>query len=182
MKWLAAAVVMMSAAPAFAQTETSSRDLQWIFRDRHGDGSGSPTAVFLSWNYAEVILKAECKADEFGNPGKAGNGGISLYYYPGSIMLNNDTNGTENGSGKAADGERPFEPFAFSRSNRSISFPATVIRQVVVGHIAVTPKLLSILKPGTDDLEIEAANEMDEPWYVGQAEPLYRLAQTCAEK
>jgi hypothetical protein len=174
MKLIILAALGLAAAQAVAQTETSDRDQQWIFRDRHGDGGESPTAIFLSWSYAHVILKAECKADEFGNSGKAGNGGITLYYYPEGAMLTEDESGGNR--------DQSFEPFGFSRGKRSISFPAIVKGQVVLGDIAVTPKLLSILKPGGDELEIEAANVMEEPWYAGQAEPLYRLAQVCAAK
>lgn len=167
MKWLVTAALAVVGTSAWA----NDRESQWIYRDRHGDGTDSPTAVFLSWNYAVVVLKAECRADQFGNSGKAGNGAISLYYYPGSTILPDN--------GKA---ERPFEPFVFSRGDKSVSFPATATLQVVSGNISVTAELLAVLKPGKDDLEIEATNEMDEPWYVGQAEPLYRLAQACAEK
>lgn len=171
---LACIVIALISVSAVAETETGNRDQQWIFRERHGDGTAAPTAIFLSWNYTNVLMKAECGVDEFGNPGRANNGGMSFHYYPASEYLNRSEDGRYI--------DIPFEPFVFTRGQESFSIPAKVGHYAVTAHFAVTPKLLSILKPADNDLEIIATNEMDEPWYVGQAEPLYRLAQACAAK
>ena len=169
--WIAA--LALFSAPALADP-VGDRDLQWIFRDKQGDGTASPAAIFLSWNYSGVIMKAECSADEFGNSGKAGNGGMTLFYYPDPVVVRPDE------YGQYADA--PFSPYVLTRGKQSLQFPAKVSRSGISGSIAITPQLLAILKPATNELEIEATNEMDEPWYVGQAEPLYRLALTCAAK
>jgi hypothetical protein len=172
-KWIVTAAIL-ALSPVTAQAQNDDREQQWIYREKHGDGTLSPTAIFLSWNYASVIIRAECQVDHYGNPGKAGNGGITMHYYPGAPIVTLD----EYGGYK----EGPFQPFVFSRGGKSVETPAAVTSSAVTGNIAVTPELLNILKPGKEDLEIEATNEMDEPWYVGQAEPLYRLAQACAKK
>jgi hypothetical protein len=164
-------LMLLAATPTIAQSEVGDRDLQWIYRDKHGDGTASPSAIFLSWNYSSVILRAECTGDEYGNAGKAGSGSITLRYYPSPPVISYDENGMYK--------DQPFDPFSFSRGELNTEFAATVGPQAVVGHIDVTPKLLKILKPGEQPLEIEATNEMEEPWYVGQAEPLYRLALAC---
>ncbi len=174
MRVFIAALIFLLSTPLAAQIETSDRDSQWIFLAKHGDGSESPTAIFLSSNYSAVIMKAECQADEFGNPGKPGNGGITLYYYPDPPMIKYDTDGSYI--------KQPFEPFYFSRGEEILEFPAEVTAQSVNGSVAVTPKLLAILQPSKDELGIGAANEMDEPWYAGQALPLYELAKACAKK
>jgi hypothetical protein len=174
MKKLFFGLLISLAAPFAAFAEPSDRDQQWIFREKHGDGSATPAAIFLSWNYASVIMKAECQADEYGNSGKSGNGGITLYYYPTPPVIKYDENG--------AYIKQPFDPFVFSRGKASVKFKADVASYAVIGNIAVTPELLAILKPGKDELEIEATIEMEEPWHAGQAEPLYRLAQLCAKK
>ncbi len=174
MRSLTAVILLFVSVSAIAATETGNRDQQWIFRQRHGDGTASPTAIFLSWNYANVLMKAECRTDKFGNPGRAGNGGMSFHYYPGSQILAQDE------AGRIID--QPFEPFIYTRGKDSVSFPAKVGASAVTANFDITPKVLSILKPAQNDLEITATNEMDEPWHVGQAEPLYRLAQACARR
>jgi hypothetical protein len=164
-------LTLLASTPITAQSEVGDRDLQWIYRDRHGDGSASPSAIFLSWNYSSVILRAECTGDEYGNSGKGGSGSITLRYYPSPPVISYDENGMYK--------DQPFDPFSFSRGELNTEFAAKIEPQAVTGTIDVTPKLLKILKPGNQPLEIEAANEMEEPWYVGQAEPLYRLALVC---
>ncbi|MEE9434613.1 MAG: hypothetical protein V3V15_10285 [Sphingorhabdus sp.] len=169
-KLFLALAILVTAAPMLAEGK-SDRDLQWIYRDKLGSGSESPSAAFLSWNYASVILLATCKADEHGGDGKAGNGGITLHYFPDPPTVKIDKDGYYLPA--------KFPDFSFSRGGTTVRFPATVKKQSVRGDLNVTARLLALLKPGKDDLEIYAAMEMGDPWYVGQAEPLYRLALTC---
>ncbi len=172
-KLFLALAILITATPMIAEAQVD-RSRQWIYRDKLGSGSEKPSAAFLSWNYASVILLATCKADNNGNTGKAGNGGITLHYFPDPPTVKLDKDGYYLPA--------KFADFSFSRGDTTVMFPATVKQQSVRGDINVTARLLALLKPGKDDLEIYANNEMGEPWYVGQAEPLYRLALVCRAK
>ena len=169
-KLFLALAILITAAPMLAEAQVD-HSRQWIYRDKLGSGKESPQAAFLSWNYASVILLFGCSEDEYGNSGKAGNGGITLHYFPDPPTVKLDKDGYYLPA--------KFPDFSFSRGGTTVMFPATVKKQSVRGDINVSARLLALLKPGKDDLEIYADNEMGEPWYVGQAEALYRLALVC---
>jgi hypothetical protein len=46
------------------------------------------------------------------------------------------------------------------------------------GRVKIGDDLLLALS-GSDDLQIDAPNEMGEPWSVGRAEPMRALIQSC---
>ena len=50
--------------------------------------------------------------------------------------------------------------------------------RVFEGRTKITSDLVAVLS-ANGDLEIDLPNEMGEPIYIGQAEPLRRLAITC---
>lgn|GEM_PF-2650721 len=71
-----------------------------------------------------------------------------------------------------------------SRRGHEIMRPATIDtrytgKRAFVARFPVTPELLDLLKPGDEELDILADNEMEEPWHVGSAESLYRVAASC---
>ena len=63
----------------------------------------------------------------------------------------------------------------------TLSVPLRTVRRarVLEGRTKLTPQLRRVLVSRTA-LEITAPNEMDEPWYVGRAGPLRRLALACS--
>jgi hypothetical protein len=49
---------------------------------------------------------------------------------------------------------------------------------ILVGRIRVDGEFTQILEDA-DLLQIEAPDEMGEPWYVGQSEPLRQVVRIC---
>lgn len=70
-------------------------------------------------------------------------------------------------------------PIGLRRGDLSIQLPTIVNQNALLATMEVTPAVLDILRPGENELEIDAVNEMGEPWYTGRAEPLFRLAERC---
>ena len=156
------AIAAMLAAPVMAQDNRDDRDFQWLFREHHGDGTETPTAIFLSWNYSSVIFRASCER---------GRGSFDLQYYPDDVVGQRGPNNMLVASS--------FEPLGFERNGKSRSAKIRVDGDAVIANFVVDEALLNILAPGREELLIMAENIEGDPWYVGQATPLYQLAKAC---
>ncbi len=156
------AIAAMLAAPVAAQDNRKDRDFQWLFREHHGDGTETPTAIFLSWNYSSVLFRASCEK---------GRGSLNLQYYPEDVVGQRGPNGMLVASS--------FQPMAFERKGKSRSAKIRVDGDAVTANFIVDDALLNILAPGTEELLIMAENIEGDPWYVGEATPLYQLAKAC---
>lgn len=156
------AITAMLVTPLSARDNRDDRDFQWLFREHHGDGTQTPTAVFLSWNYSSVIFRASCEKD---------CGSINLAYYPEDVVGQRTPNGLLIASS--------FEPMGFERGNKSKYAKVRENGDTVEATFKIDDALLDILAPGSQELTIIAANPEGDPWYVGQAAPLYQLAKAC---
>lgn len=135
------------------------RDDQWIYREaRAADG---PTAVFLDWAFSGVLFRASCDQKR---------GELVLHYMgDGAVALSR--------------GDR----LAIRLGGEGRTFPMrTAITRAwgdphaLEGRLVVTPVVKRELTR-IGELQIDAPNEMGEPWYVGDAEPLKRLIRACGE-
>ncbi len=142
-------------------TQKPPRNQQWVYRDTLGSGDKYPTAVFLSWDYSSVIFLAECSKNSVDNIESINGAGIRLYYFYNS------------------DEDDIISSMILNRGIKHIESVAVKDSEVFYSDFSISTKLLEILKPNNVELEIDARNDMGEPWYVGQAEPLYQLAKTC---
>lgn len=141
------------------------RNQQWIYRESLGDGSPYPRAIFLSWDYSSVIFNIECQHNVAEKSAADINGGFTIYYHYDSSNDDSD-----------------FPPITLKRGDSVISSAVTVEGDIIYSNFPITTKTLEILEPTDFELEIEARNEMGEPWYVGNAKPFYQLAIACQNK
>lgn len=156
------AIAAMLATPVMAQDNRNDRDFQWLFREHHGDGTETPTAIFLSWNYSSVIFRASCEN---------GRGSFDLQYYPDDSVGERGPNNMLVASS--------FQPIKFERQGKSRSAKIRVDGDAVTANFVIEDALLNILAPGGEELLIMAENVEGDPWYVGKATPLYQLAKAC---
>jgi hypothetical protein len=122
-----------------------------VFRREWGHGRVDPTAIFLSWDYSSVVFRATCDT---------ARKELVLVYF-----------GDEETTLSAG------EPMAI-RGSRTVELQTRLIDGRLEGRVKVTPDTLRAWS-GSAQLEIDAPNAMGEPWYVGQAGPLRRLARLC---
>jgi hypothetical protein len=156
------AISALLAVPLAAQDNRKDRDFQWLYREHHGDGTETPTAIFLSWNYTSVIFRASCER---------GRGSFDLKYYPDDSVGQRGTNNVLVASS--------FPPMALERKGESRSAKIRVDGDAVTANFVVDDALLNILAPGSEELLIIAENVAGEPWFVGEATPLYQIAKAC---
>ena len=135
-----------------APATSDARERQWVYRPVLGDGRHQPTAAFLSWDYSEVIFTASCDRR---------TGYIVLHYY-----LRPEWDAT---------GVRRIE---LTSGERSVELPVARGGHMLEGRTRLTPPLRALLA-ANEDIEIDAPNDMGEPWYVGRAAPLRRVALGC---
>jgi hypothetical protein len=150
---LAAFAVLPSVTQSHPLKDTATaREQQWLFREALGEGTQMPTAVFLSWDYSRVILTATCdlKSTE--------------------LVVRNHLQ---------ADDKLP-ELFTIKIASQAGIVSLRTVRhdRVLEGRTKITSDVVAVLS-ARGDLEIDLPNEMGEPIYVGQAEPLRRLVQMC---
>lgn len=144
-------------------TPLEARAMQWLYREHSGAGQRAPTAIFLSYEYSSVIFRATCGE----TPGT-----LELRYFPGLGIGSRDAIGTLRID--------RLPPIILARGERAITLRTNAEEDFIVGQVVIDPPLLDLLRPtGNHELMIETINEMDEPFYVGDAEPLYRLARIC---
>lgn len=143
------------------------RDDQWLYRDSIYD-SGPPVAVFLSWNYSSVILRAYCdpKTRE-----------LVIEYEPD------------------ASPDDPVEPITLFLDDREFPMPTRWVGlenadmprpersrwKYLEARLPVTNQLLAAWPP-KNEVDIWTPSDMDEAWYVGRAEPLERVIRQCASE
>lgn len=167
MKQILGAGVLITAlsAPALAQSEEelaryeSAREGQWVYRDVRGDGNIGHFAMFLSWDYSTVLFRASCD-----------QGQLVLDYYGGNGADEPDLRPITLTRAEARD----------ERSAKSVSVKGKP--GAYTARYTVDGTLLNVLKPTNSEIMIDAPmakDDLAEPWYVGDAEPLYRVAQAC---
>lgn len=109
-----------------------------------------PVASFLSWNYSTVITRAHCA-----------NGQVALEYF-------------HDASESPTLAERPptllIDEVAFKLT------PSTDRRSRQVYTLSADGK--AALRRARN-VDLDAPNEMDEPWYMGRAGALVQLAERC---
>jgi hypothetical protein len=156
---------MIAVALALAAAQPGEpRDLQWLYRDRQGDGQERPTAVFLWWDYSHVIFRASCDEERPDT--------LQLRYFPGHSI------GTRDDSGHVL--LDPVPPIVLRRGRLSLTMETGLLWDSIVGRARITPELLTLLRPAPDSgLGVDAINETGDDWDAGAAEPLYRLARAC---
>ena len=71
----------------------------------------------------------------------------------------------------------PFDP-AYPIAIGDVAFRTTKTGEVLEGRSQLTSHLKSALNSHSE-IQIQAPNDMDEPWYVGIAGPLRRVALAC---
>ncbi len=150
---LTAVSVFPAAAQGGAPEYTvAAREQQWLYRETLGEGTPKPTAIFLSSDYSAVIFTITCDRSS------------------GELVVRNPLQPEE----------EPPESFSIKIASDVGTVPLrTVLHdRVLEGRTTITSDLVEILR-AEGDLEIDAPNEMDEPLYVGRAEPLRRLALSC---
>lgn len=114
------------------------------------DVSGEgPVAAFLSWNYASVIARAHCAG-----------GRVVLQYFP-------DT-------GAAGSEVRPLSLIIDASTFPLVPSVDSMSREVhTLG--AEGGRALRNAR----NIDLDAPNEMGEPWYMGHAPALVELARSC---
>jgi hypothetical protein len=130
-------------------TPTIADDDQWIFRQTLGSGNDKPTAIFLSWDYGTVLFRATCD--------RSTHELVPEYFGDGAIPLTASDDLGIHGTGTAM-------------------LSTQLVNGALRGEINAD-LLLAVFD--ADNLEIDAPNEMGEPWHVGRAEPLRRLTRLC---
>jgi hypothetical protein len=142
---------MLLALSCLSTPAAADRDDQWIFRETLGSGDTEPTAVFLSWDYRDVLFRATCD--------RSTRELVLEYFGDGVVPLT------------------AFEQLEI-HGRQPVILATRLVDGVLVGRIEAGPELLLLIS-GTEDLEVYAPNQMEEPWYVGRAEPLERLVELC---
>ena len=156
---LASILGALAAGAASAQTIDTgeAREQQWIYREFDGSGSRNPSASFLSWNYASVVLHTSCPT----------RGTLELAYFPDTPQ----------------DGQTPVavKQMGFERNGKRLTAPAVKADGLMQysSSFPIDEKLLAILKPDGSEMTVDALNETEEPWYVGDAKPLFQAAEAC---
>lgn len=133
-------------------TLLAARESQWLYREYGTGDERQSIAIFVSWDYSAVIFAARCDSR---------NRGLVLDYYLRPDWEDADALPITLGSGK--------------------QFVSLVTRRegyILRARTRVTPQL-RLLLTNDEDIEILASNDMDEPWYVGRAEALRRVASGC---
>lgn len=150
---LSAALALSIVSPACA-----GREDQWVFRETLGDGQREPTAVFMDWSYSAVLFRASCDpaSGEF----------VLRYFGDRALMKSGDLLGLRRGW-----------------TSETVSLATRLVveeeRAWLEGRLRITPDVRRRLA-GSDEFQIDAPNEMDEAWYVGQAKPLFGVMERCA--
>jgi len=147
------AAVLAALSVAAASPAAAGREDQWIFRGQHGDGTSKPSAVFLGWDYSRVLFRATCEPRR--------RELVVDYYGDGEVPLSAGETVT-------------------LRKSSSVRLRTRVVAGRLEGRTKITGELQRMLSEPTD-LEIDAPNATGEPWYVGVAEPLARLANSCGQ-
>lgn len=142
-------LVLACTAPGAAAEDED----QWLFHLPDRAGSFEPAAVFLSWDYSAVIFRATCDH---------ATQELVLRFFGDTVTP--PTASTP--------------PLSISSAKHEVTLATRLDGMDMVGRLKVGPDLNQILDDPSH-LAIDAPNEMDEPFYVGHAEALRRLAALC---
>ncbi len=143
----------LTAALAVGAAPLPQAEDQWIYRD--GLSSG-PVASFLGWNYRSVLIRAACEQNV-----------LLIEYFPGSGVAETDPPMT------LYLDEAPFE----LRTSTTRDGDGLALQ----GRVPVTPQLLSVMASARHIMlgVTEPSADLDEPWHLGTAQPLQRIARHC---
>lgn len=143
----------MPAGGQHAVRETAAaREQQWLYRETLGEGTPEATAVFLSWNYEAVIFTATCDRNR--------NELVLRYHLEPEWEVTG------------------AQQIYLASGEQSVALTTTHHGRVLEARTQLTPELRALLTRG-DEMEIDAPNDMGEPWYVGRAESLRKVALSC---
>jgi hypothetical protein len=148
---------VVSILPAAAQAAApeyvgAARNQQWVYRDTLGSGTVRPTAIFLSRDYSAVVFAITCDRS-------SGELVVRYILQPEAVIP---------------------ESFSLRVMSATTSVP---LQTVLVGGMlesrsTVSREFREVLR-SEGALEIDAPNELGEPWGIGRAEPLRKLALGC---
>ena len=133
---------------------TTEREQQWVYREGFKNGGSEPTAIFLSWDYHEVIFSVVCDRTKRELVIHASRANQSQESAARSLEINSGSS--------------------------SQQLKTDVINGYFEGRTKLTKNLERILKSDSD-LEVVIPNDMGEPWYVGRAEPLRQVGLGCSD-
>lgn len=162
----AVSALALLASPAAAD---SPRDQQWQYFETNGSGQPVATAIFLSWDYSDVLFVASC------DPATATLKVRHPAYWPLVTAVNPDNR------------QPVFDrvlPMALERGQRRVAGRMHLENgdSELVGVFAVDDALLALLADTVaGELMIDVENETGDPWFAGRAVPLLRLAQGCRD-
>lgn len=124
---------------------------QWLYRIVGPDRD--PIAIFMDWQYSQVLFRVHC----FSYPD------ISFVYH-----------------GDSAVKLKPGDSMTLLLDDRPYRLSVEYFKSSdhLVGRIKLTTALKTAITKAKD-INIAAPNEMDEPWYTGEAPALKRLIKEC---
>lgn len=142
-------LVLGCTAPAAADEDED----QWLFHLPHQAGDYQPAAVFLSWDYSAVIFRATCDH---------ATQELVLQFF--GDLATPPTSSTP--------------PLSISSARFEVTLATRLDGTNMIGRIKAGPELNQVLTDPSH-LAIDAPSEMDEPFNVGYAGSLRRLAWLC---
>ena len=133
-----------------------------MWRDQLGDGAPVATAIFLSWDYEAVVFAAQCD--------KARHA-LRLRYMPDKREVTLAT----------ADGQTssPDETLAIIIGHREMRMQTTADQGALTGMINARLLIDAMRHAPGVEIGIAAPNPLGDPWGVGSAGALRRLAESC---
>lgn len=135
-----------------APTPLAARESQWLYREHSTGDERQSIAIFLSWDYSGVIFTVSCDRR---------NREFVLDYH-----LRPEWE------------DAASSPIALGSGEQFVSLITKREGYMLRARTRITPQLRALLT-NDDDIEILASNDMEEPWHVGRAEPLRRVALDC---
>lgn len=138
---------------ALLAAPAQAADSQWMLTQQRVGQTLRPVAVFLDWNHGSVLFRISCEADS------------------AVLVVRHYVDGREVKL-------RGHEQMALVRGAATLPLQTVPASRGLEGRIALTPSVLATLSaPG--EMQIDAPNALLEPWHVGRAEPLVRIAELC---
>jgi hypothetical protein len=133
-------------------TTIAAHDDQWIYRPTTNNNQHD-LAIFLSWDYSAVLFRVWCEHPR----------GLVIQYF--------------------GDGVAPFKGHSIALvANGYHPMSTTDTRyggnSILQARIPLTQSLIAEIESASE-IDIDAPNESEEPWYTGTASPLKRVIQKC---
>lgn len=147
-------LVLLVLAVGWVSPAFAGREDQWVHRTELGDGTPTATAVFLSWDLSSVLFKAQCDGER--------RELVLTYFGDGAVPVG-------------------AEPLVIADSEVEAILRTQPVTNGLEGRLSPSEPGYLVHRSPTE-LIIIAANEMDEPWFVGRAEPLRRVMADCASR